>query len=50
AKRAGDPAFHDAKIATAHFFAEHILSQASALRDAVVSGGAPVNALSAEQF
>ncbi|WP_432259508.1 acyl-CoA dehydrogenase [Cupriavidus sp. TMH.W2] len=50
AKRAEDPAFHDAKIATAHFFAEHILSQASGLRDAVVSGGAPVNALSAEQF
>ncbi|SOY57930.1 putative ACYL-COA DEHYDROGENASE OXIDOREDUCTASE [Cupriavidus taiwanensis] len=50
AKRAEDPAFHEAKIATAHFFAEHILSQAGALRDAVVSGGAPVNALSAEQF
>ncbi|RDK09335.1 acyl-CoA dehydrogenase [Cupriavidus lacunae] len=50
AKRAEDPAFHDAKVATAHFFAEHILSQASGLRDAVVSGGAPVNALSAEQF
>ena len=50
AKRAEDPAFHDAKIATAHFFAEHILSQASALRDAVVSGSAPVNALSEAQF
>ncbi|AQV93177.1 acyl-CoA dehydrogenase [Cupriavidus necator] len=50
AKRAEDPAFHDAKVATAHFFAEHILSQASGLRDAVVGGGAPVNALSAEQF
>ncbi|MBB3008482.1 acyl-CoA dehydrogenase [Cupriavidus alkaliphilus] len=50
AKRADDPAFHEAKIATAHFFAEHILSQASALRDAVVNGGAPVNALRAEQF
>ncbi|MEM5432475.1 acyl-CoA dehydrogenase [Cupriavidus oxalaticus] len=50
AKRAEDPNFHDAKIATAHFFAQHILSQASALRDAVVGGAEPVNALTAEQF
>ncbi|BDB27201.1 acyl-CoA dehydrogenase [Cupriavidus sp. TA19] len=50
AKRAEDPGFHDAKIATAHFFAQHILSQATALRDAVVGGAAPVNALTAEQF
>ncbi|WP_459572765.1 acyl-CoA dehydrogenase C-terminal domain-containing protein, partial [Cupriavidus sp. 8B] len=50
AKRSEDPSFHDAKIATAHFYAEHILSQASALRDAVVSGSAPVNALSEAQF
>ncbi|GAB7543603.1 hypothetical protein CS8_032750 [Cupriavidus sp. 8B] len=50
AKRSEDPAFHDAKIATAHFFAEHILSQASGLRDAVVAGAAPVNALSEAQF
>ncbi|MNR63542.1 hypothetical protein D3C85_1858850 [compost metagenome] len=50
AKRAEDPGFYDAKIATAHFFAEHILSQASALRDAIVSGAAPVNAMTAEQF
>ncbi|WP_444634347.1 acyl-CoA dehydrogenase [Cupriavidus oxalaticus] len=50
AKRAEDPNFHDAKIATAHFFAQHILSQATALRDAVVGGAAPVNALAAEQF
>ncbi|WP_439685777.1 Acyl-CoA dehydrogenase related to the alkylation response protein AidB [Cupriavidus oxalaticus] len=50
AKRAEDPNFHDAKIATAHFFAQHVLSQATALRDAVVGGAAPVNALTAEQF
>ncbi|MFC4519435.1 acyl-CoA dehydrogenase [Cupriavidus pinatubonensis] len=49
-KRAEDPGFHDAKIATAHFFAEHILSQASALRDAIVAGAAPVNAVSPDQF
>jgi len=50
AKRAADPGFHDAKIATAHFFAEHVLSQASGLRDAIVAGSAPVNAVSPEQF
>ncbi|KWR89461.1 acyl-CoA dehydrogenase [Cupriavidus sp. IDO] len=50
ARRSEDPNFHDAKIATAHFYAEHILSQASGLRDAIVSGSAPVNALTAEQF
>ncbi len=50
AKRAEDPGFHDAKIATAHFFAEHVLSQASALRDAIVAGSAPVNAVSPDQF
>jgi alkylation response protein AidB-like acyl-CoA dehydrogenase len=50
AKRAEDPGFHDAKIATAHFFAEHVLSLASGLRDAVVAGSAPVNAVSPDQF
>ncbi len=50
AKRAEDPAFHEAKIATAHFFGQHILSQASSLRAAIVDGAAPVNALTAEQF
>ncbi|WP_454754134.1 acyl-CoA dehydrogenase [Cupriavidus necator] len=38
AKRAQDPNFHDAKIATAHFFAQHILSHASALHAAIVGG------------
>ncbi|WP_420992854.1 acyl-CoA dehydrogenase [Cupriavidus sp. 30B13] len=50
ARHGEDAAFHDAKIATAHFFAEHILSQASGLRDAIVAGAAPVNALSEAQF
>ena len=50
AKHGEDAAFHGAKIATAHFFAEHILSQASGLRDAIVAGAAPVNALSEAQF
>ncbi|MBV8157823.1 MAG: acyl-CoA dehydrogenase [Dyella sp.] len=50
AKRSEDPAFYDAKIATAHFFGQHILSQASSLRAAIVEGGAPANALNADQF
>ncbi|MFJ4292928.1 acyl-CoA dehydrogenase [Cupriavidus sp. NPDC089707] len=50
ARRAEDPGFHDAKVATAHFFAQHILSQATALRDAIVGGAGPVNALTADQF
>ncbi|WP_423193014.1 acyl-CoA dehydrogenase [Cupriavidus sp. H18C2] len=50
ARRAEDPAFHDAKIATAHFFGQHILSQASGLRAAIVDGAEPVKAMSAEQF
>ena len=35
-----DPAFLDAKIATARFFADHMLSQAPGLGAAVLSGGA----------
>ncbi|PLQ02583.1 acyl-CoA dehydrogenase [Cupriavidus pauculus] len=50
AKRAEDPAFYDAKIATAHFFGQHILSQASSLRAAVVEGAEPINAMTADQF
>lgn len=50
AKRSEDPAFYDAKIATAHFFGEHILSQASSLRDAIVAGAEPVKAMSVDQF
>jgi len=50
AKRAEDPAFYEAKIATAHFFAQHILSQASSLRAAIVEGAEPVNAMTADQF
>ncbi|MFJ4293472.1 acyl-CoA dehydrogenase [Cupriavidus sp. NPDC089707] len=38
AKRAEDPAFRDAKIATAHFFADHILTQSSALCAAAMAG------------
>ena len=47
---AGDTSFYQAKIATARFFADHILSQASGLRTAIVDGSAGVLALSEEQF
>jgi alkylation response protein AidB-like acyl-CoA dehydrogenase len=47
---AGDKPFLEAKIATARFFADHVLSQAGGLRDAVVKGAPGVMALSEEQF
>ena len=46
----GDASFYQAKIATARFFADHILSQASGLRTAIVAGSAGVLALSEDQF
>lgn len=46
----GDASFYKAKIATARFFADHILSQASGLRTAIVEGSAGVLALSEDQF
>jgi len=46
----GDAAFYSAKIVTARFFADHILSQAGSLRSAIVDGSSGVLALSIEQF
>jgi 3-(methylthio)propanoyl-CoA dehydrogenase len=46
----GDAQFYKAKIATARFFADHFLSQASAYRTAIVDGSAGVLALTEEQF
>ena len=46
----GDAAFYKAKIATARFFADHILSQAASLRTAIVEGSAAVLALAEDQF
>ncbi|EKU81084.1 acyl-CoA dehydrogenase [Massilia timonae] len=46
----GDAAFYRAKIATARFFADHILSQAHSLRHAIMEGAAGVLALDVEQF
>ncbi len=42
--------FMGAKIATCRFFAEHILTQAPALRDSVVEGADSVTALALEAF
>lgn len=46
----GDAKFYQAKIATARFFADHVLSQASAYRAAIVEGSAGVLALDEQQF
>ena len=46
----GDADFYRAKIATARFFADHILSQAGGLRQAIVEGSSGVMALPEEQF
>jgi alkylation response protein AidB-like acyl-CoA dehydrogenase len=50
AAKGADASFHQAKIATARFYGDHVLVQASALRDTVVSGAAGVMALSEDQF
>jgi alkylation response protein AidB-like acyl-CoA dehydrogenase len=48
---AGDDApFMAAKIATARFYAEHILARAPGLRDTIVEGGDSVGALAIEAF
>lgn len=46
----GDAGFYKAKIATARFFADHILSQAVTYRIAIVEGHAGVMALAEDQF
>jgi len=45
-----DEAFMRAKIATARFYAEHILVKAAGLRDAIVHGGDSVMALPMDAF
>jgi butyryl-CoA dehydrogenase len=46
----GDARFYQAKIATARFFADHVLSQAASYRAAIVEGSAGVLALVEDQF
>jgi hypothetical protein len=45
-----DAAFMHAKIATARFYAEHILPRTAAWREAIVHGAGSVMALPAEAF
>jgi acyl-CoA dehydrogenase len=49
--RAGeDPSFHEAKLITARFYADHILPKAGALRASIKNGGISILALAEEQF
>jgi len=50
ARGEGDAPFLQAKIATARFYAEHLLSKAPATRDAIVDGAESVTALALESF
>ncbi|MES2227542.1 MAG: acyl-CoA dehydrogenase [Pseudomonadota bacterium] len=50
ARGEGDASFLTAKVATAHFYAEHLLSKAPGVRDSIVDGGASVTALALESF
>ncbi|MCK6419869.1 MAG: acyl-CoA dehydrogenase [Aquabacterium sp.] len=45
-----DAAFMSAKIATARFYAEHILAKAPGLRDAIVEGAGSVTAMALDAF
>jgi alkylation response protein AidB-like acyl-CoA dehydrogenase len=45
-----DTAFMQAKIATARFYADHILNKASGLRDSIVEGAESVTAMPLESF
>ena len=45
-----DTAFMQAKIATARFYAEHILNKAPAVRDSIVEGAGSVMGLALESF
>jgi alkylation response protein AidB-like acyl-CoA dehydrogenase len=48
--RGEDTAFMQSKIATARFYAEHMLSKAPGTRDSIVAGAASVTALPLEAF
>jgi len=46
----GDKSFYEAKIKTARFYADHVLTQAPGLRNTIVHGAAGVMALAEDQF
>ncbi|OQW89197.1 MAG: acyl-CoA dehydrogenase [Rhodoferax ferrireducens] len=48
--RGEDVAFMQAKITTARFYADHIMTKVPGLRDSIVEGAACVTALALEQF
>ena len=50
AKGEGDAAFLKAKVATAHFYAEHLLNKVPGLRDSIIEGADSVNALALDSF
>jgi len=50
AAKGEDVAFMQAKIATARFYAEHILARAPGMRDSIVEGADSVTALAPEAF
>ncbi len=50
AEGSGDAAFYKAKLATARFFADHMMVQSGGLRDTVVSGAGTVMAVPEDQF
>ncbi len=49
-ERAGDPAFHRAKLEMARFYADHVLARAPGLAHAVVHGAAGALAIDDDQF
>jgi alkylation response protein AidB-like acyl-CoA dehydrogenase len=46
----GDAAFLQAKVTTARFYADHVLTRVPGLRDAIVEGGESVTALDLDSF
>jgi 3-(methylthio)propanoyl-CoA dehydrogenase len=50
AKGEGDVAFLKAKVVTSRFYAEHLLSKAPGMRDAIIDGSESVNAMPIESF
>jgi alkylation response protein AidB-like acyl-CoA dehydrogenase len=46
----GDAVFLNAKVATAHFYADHLLSKAPSLGEAIVEGAQSVTAMALESF
>jgi hypothetical protein len=49
-KAAEDPAFMQAKVLTARFYADHILSRVPGLRDSIVGGHSAVTGMALEAF